>query len=344
MIKTVFDGEKLVVLENESIPAVKDRDDILIKVASASLCGTDLHILSGGLPLKKVPLTLGHEYAGIVEDVGGHVNAFKPGDRVFGSPFIPCGSCFYCTIQKPQLCMQRLNVGITIDGAFEEFLLLPKGQNCLHHLPDAVSFEEGALFGDMAATSAYAVERAGIQKEDFVVILGLGPIGLSAIPFLKAKGAGKIVAVTRSKHKLDFAKKIGADYAVNPEDTPIRKLVKSLTNGVGADAVIETASVQKTIEDALSIVRKGGRVSTIGVYEKKVTLDMKKIVLHELDLVGSMCPVDDTWIKNMIAVMNKNVIDLSPFITHRFSLKEIHSAFHIFKNKLDGCIKVVINM
>ena len=344
MIKTLFDGHEIKIVEDAPKPKIENENDILIKVHNASLCGTDLHILSGGLPLKRLPLTLGHEYSGVVVDVGKSVSKFKVGDRVFGSPFIPCGNCFYCKIGKSQLCENRINVGISIDGSFQEYLLLPNGENCLHHLSDDLSFEIGSILGDMVSTSAYAVERGNIKDGDFVVILGLGPIGLSAIPFVRAKGANTIVGVTRSSHKLEFAKSIGADYAISPMNVNLSDFIKSKTNGLGADVVIETASVQETIEQALKIVRKAGRISTIGVYEKNVNIDMKKLVLHELDLVGSLDPVDDLWISNMMKIIENNKIDFSKFITHKFGIKDINHAFEVFKNKKENCIKVVISI
>ena len=344
MLKTLFDGHEIKIIENAPIPKIRDKNDILLKVYRASLCGTDLHILSGGLPLKHLPLTLGHEYSGIIEAVGWGVKRFKVGDRVFGSPFIPCGKCYYCKIGKSQLCENRINVGISIDGAFQEYLLLPNGENCLHHLPDNLSFDIGAIFGDMVSTSAYAVERGMVKRGDFVVILGLGPIGLSAIQFAKAMGADTVVGVTRSKHKLEFAESIGADYAINPVEVDVKEFVKSKTNGIGADVVIETAAVEKTIDQAIKIVRKAGRISTIGVFEKTITIDIKKVVLHELDIVGSLDPVDDGWISSMLGIIEKKELDFSSFITHRFGLREINKAFDLFKNKKENCIKVALEV
>lgn len=328
-------------VEDIETPSIGSKE-VLLRVKAASICGTDLHIYHGGYPPKKTPIILGHEYSGVIEEVGPDVKGFEKGDRVAGSPIIPCGSCYYCSLGKPQLCERRLSLGVEVDGCFTELMMFRRPSMGLTEIPGEISFETGALIGDLLSTGLHAVERAGIEIGDTVTIFGVGPIGLVSVMGAKARGASHIIAVARTDSRLELAREMGADLTINPVRDDVIKCVRDATNGRGADAVIETSAAQSALDNAVSCVRRGGRISTIALYDSRPNLDLRRIVLSEIEIRGGLCPVGPKRLRDLVGVLKSGRFDLSRLITHRFPLEKVHQAIQTFENKLGGAVKVLL--
>lgn len=317
-------------------------EDVLLRIKAASICGTDLHIYHGGYPLKRLPIILGHEYSGVIDEAGPDVQEFKKGDRVAGSPIIPCDSCYYCSLGKPQLCERRLSLGVEVDGCFTELMPFGRPEMGLTRIPEGISFETGALIGDLLSTGLHAVERAQVEIGDTIAIFGVGPIGLISVMGAKAQGASHIIAIARTDSRLELARELGADLTLNPLRNDVVKHVRDATAGRGADAVIETSAAQSALDNAVCCVRRGGRISTVALYDSRPNLDLRRIVLSEIDIRGGLCPVGPKRLRDLVRLVGLGKFDLSRLITHRFTLENVLQAIQTFENKLEGAVKVVL--
>jgi alcohol dehydrogenase len=340
MRAAVFHGVNDLRLEDVDEPKIGPKD-VLIRVKASSICGTDLHIMSGRYRVE-TPIIIGHEYSGVVEEVGEKTN-FAEGDRVIGSPICPCGECCYCIKGEYGLCLSRMTLGSITDGSFAEYMKIPSADLVLTKLPDRVSFSEGALIGDLLATAFHGVERGNVQIGDTVAVFGAGPIGLTAMLGSRIRGASRVIAVDVVKERLKFAEQIGADFAINARvEDPVQRILE-LTGGVGADVVIEAVGSPETISRAISATKRAGNLSVIGVFEGSVGIDMRRVVFKMLKISGTLTRVGPDFLVKLTSLVESRRIDIERLITHRFSLQKIHRGFEIFGARKQGCVKVVIN-
>ncbi len=233
--------------------------EVIIKVESATTCGTDLKAYRRGHKLFKPPMPFGHEYAGYISAAGQAVTKFKLGDAVMGTNSAPCNQCFYCKRGRQQLCVEledRFNF-----GTYAEYVRIPSyitAQN-LHHKPIHLPFSE-ASFLEPLACAVLCADYADVQLGDTVAIIGTGAQGLMQIQLMKALGASRVIAIGRIKGRLERAKQVGADAVYSSLDGDILEYVKSQTDGLGADVVIEAAGTPETWSQAMLMTRKGGTV------------------------------------------------------------------------------------
>ncbi len=337
----MFYGKEDLRVEEVEKPTVAG-NEALVRVRAAGICGTDLHIYKGGFAIKKLPLIIGHEYSGIVEQVGSSISGIKPRDKVIGSYLIPCGKCRFCIDGRFQLCDRRVALGTDIDGAFAEWVRIPEADNSLANMPEGISFEEAALAGDLVLTSLHGVERAGVKEGDTVAIFGLGPIGLVALMIAKARGARYVIGVDLVEDLLELGKRLGAEETVNAarQDPPSR--IRRLTEGLGVDIALDAVGLEKTLDQALASLRKGGRLSLLGLPERPPAFNIKKVIENEIDVVGAFCPAGKTAIQGAAELVRSRRIHLESLITHRLSLVDINRGFEIAMKKLEGAVKVVV--
>lgn len=270
MQAVVFDGPARVKILSVPTASLIDPDDVLIRVTRTAICGTDLGLLRH--PGNLAPGTiLGHEYVGIVEAVGSGVRGFRPGDRVSGSDFVACGRCWWCRRGDHWECDHRsffgtgTSFGPALAGAQAEFLRVPRGDVVLQLLPQSVSDEVGIFFGDVLATAYAAVGRANLFPGDTVAIIGGGPVGLVTSMIAQARGAGPVMLVEPLEARRAIATGLGA-FAVDPVDA--LALVRTLTNGRGADAVIDAVGGALGLDASFGLVRKRGTVVSVGVHHE----------------------------------------------------------------------------
>lgn len=295
-------------------------DEVLIEVAYAGICGTDLHILKGHWPCR-TPVVLGHEFCGHVADVGERISDLKIGDRVVaGNPAQTCGVCRHCRVGNPFMCRQRISLGFMIDGAFRRFV--PVQRHAVHRIPPDVSMEEAALCEPMAAAVRALTERTTVNAGDRVLVSGAGPIGLLCAAVARAQGAVVIVCgLDADQRRLACAKELGIDAVVNLDRDDLKQTVSTLTDGEGVDIAVECAGAPNSLGVCLDHVRKGGTLVQVGIYSGPFTVDFSRIVMNELQVIGVYGHVWGTWEKTLLLMQDKKV-DVRPLITHKLPITQ----------------------
>jgi L-iditol 2-dehydrogenase len=324
-------------MEHVSGPLPSPREDeVLLKVRAVGICGTDIHILNGTIPLAKPPMILGHEISGEIAAVGRKVTNVAEGDRVTLDAVVGCGHCPLCRRGSPQFCAEGFEFGITRDGGCQEYLVVP--HHNVYRIADSVSFEEAAIL-DMEVYNA--VRKCGIEKGDSVLVLGAGPIGLIACQVARILGAAHVVLSDVLKSRLDAAQTIGiADVYLAATEIDSGAEVR---NGSAKtfDVVMDCAGTANSTKQALKVVRPGGRILLYGVYEHAIDhLDMNQVVLKDLMLVGAQS--DRNGWEDVIALVTSGALNLRKLITHRFPLEEGPRAFQLVRNREQAVIKAVL--
>jgi threonine dehydrogenase-like Zn-dependent dehydrogenase len=282
----VYKGVRNVVIEDRPKP-VAGPGQAVVKVDYVGICGTDVHAYKEA-GMMEPPVILGHETVGTVAEVGEGVTSVKVGDRVAVGPPGNCGECFNCLNGRASICIHGFlrTTGITsfTDGGYAEYLLAKNAAKMLIKIPENLSFEEAVLF-DVIGTSFHGIRRSNFKLGDNVVVIGTGPIGLSAIMLLKLGGAGKLIVVVRSEAKAKIAKEYGADIVV--DQTKVKDLaaeIRSLTDGKGADITFESAGAPESFNNALQITRAGGQVMLVGVSGQPYSFVSAGLVPHEINM------------------------------------------------------------
>ena len=303
--------------------------EVLVKVKAATTCGTDLKIFQRGYVKKiiKLPTVFGHEWAGEVVEVGKNLQWPTKGMRVRAGNSAPCLHCSMCQKGKYNLCEDM----IWLWGAYAESIIVPARTVLVNmqEIPQHVSYEEAAITEPLACV-LHGAEEAGIKLGDTVAIIGAGPIGLLHLRTAKKRGAGKIISIDLVEERLAFAMKLGADETINAGKENAVEKVRQLTDGYGADIVIEAIGLPETWEQAFKLVRKGGTVLGFGGCppKTKITLDTELIHYGEVTVRGAFhaTPLHFKKALNLIA---SRTIDVRPLITKRMKLEEIKEAFQI---------------
>lgn len=321
--------------------------DVLCRVVRAGVCGTDYSIYTGELSfvktgLVKYPLIPGHEWSGIVEKTGTEVENFRPGDRVVGDTFVACGNCFYCATGNVYRCKKLRSVG-TInawDGAYAEYIMMPERH--LFHLPDNVSFDNGAQV-EPAATALYAVTLAGVKIADTVLVLGSGPIGIIAAKMAKLSGAGKVIIAARKDFKLKAALALGADAAINTTRENLAEKAREYAGEYGIDRIIEASGSTGLFKEALHIIKPGGVIACVAFYDRPVDgIDLDRFIINDATIravAGSqgMYPL-------VLKLMDLGQADFSSLITERHALAEAPQIMRDMKQRSETKIKIMLEM
>ncbi len=300
--------------------------DVLIRVAAAGICGTDLHIYKWdpwAQSRVRTPRAIGHEFCGTVAATGEGVNTVKVGDRVAGECHVACGRCALCLGGQPHICQRLEIIGIDRDGAFADYVVLPAGN--AWRLDPAIPFDVAAIMDPLgnAVHTAMATELAGRA----VLVTGCGPIGLMAIPVCKMAGAGLVIASDVTESRLALARKMGADLVLDARDGGVPERVRERTGGSGADAALEMSGQPSGIRDALQSVRGGGWVGLLGLPGAPVELDLVNLVVFkEARLQGIFGRLMwQTW--EQMSTLLLQGLDIRPIITHRLPLERFEEAF-----------------
>ena len=286
MKAAIYKGVRNVVIEDRPKP-VAGPGEAVVKVEFVGICGTDVHAYKEE-GMCEPPVIFGHETVGIVSEVGEGVTSCKVGDRVAVGPPGNCGECFNCLNGRASICIHGFmrTTGITkyTDGGYAEFMLVRNPAKMLIPVPQNLSSEEAVLF-DVVGTSFHGIRRSTFKMGDNVVVIGTGPIGLSAIMLLKMGGAGRLIVVVRSESKVKIAKDYGADIVIDQskvKDLPAA--VQEATDGKGADITYECAGAPESFANALNITRAGGQVMIIGVSGQPSSFVSARYVPHEINM------------------------------------------------------------
>lgn len=330
---------KIGVVEVE-VPSVGS-EDVLIRVKAAGICGSDLHAYRGVHPFRKPPVILGHEMAGVVVEVGKDVREISPGDRVTVEPQLPCRRCEYCIKGLYQLCNNKAIVGVGgWLGTFAEFFLCH--QDVVYKLPEDVSFLEGALVEPLSV-GIHAVRRARVCPGDKVAVLGGGTIGLTTLAVARQAGAGTLVCTDVVDFNLEVAKKLGATHVVNTRKEDLSQKIAGITDA-GMDIAIITAGFPQVFQQALSVVRKGGLVLVVAMFDQPVEIsDMGRFLTGEQNIAASWLYRREDF-QAAIEMLALRRIDVAPLITHTMPLDEVARAFELMDKRTARAIKIVLSM
>ncbi|MGC8973142.1 MAG: zinc-binding dehydrogenase [Thermoproteus sp.] len=260
--------------------------EVLVKIKAAGVCHTELHFLDGILNLGVVPITLGHEIAGVVEEVGPGVDDPKPGDRVIVYYYVGCGRCKYCLRGEENLCENpRAEYGFITDGGYAEYVKVP-ARNAVK-LPDNIPFEQAAPIGCSVTTAIHATRRARPEVGEYVAVYGVGAVGFALIQYNKLIGA-KVIAIGRSERKLALARELGADYVINARSEDVVKKALEITGGRGVDVVYELVGVKETMDNSLKMLANRGRLVLIGYWRDKLEANPLDLVVKEAVITASV--------------------------------------------------------
>ncbi|MGQ9473881.1 MAG: alcohol dehydrogenase catalytic domain-containing protein [Candidatus Caldatribacteriaceae bacterium] len=343
MKAAVLEGiDRLVVKEVENYTV--GEGEVLLRVHSCAVCGSDLRIMHAGNPRVRFPQIIGHEIAGEVVAVGEGVTKFRVGDRLAVGADVPCGECYWCQNGMGTNCAINYAIGYQFPGGFAEYLLLNKltvTQGAVHSIPKNLSFDEAAL-AEPLACAINGLEMAQLGVGDTLLIIGAGPIGCMMIEMGRFMGATNIIVAQRSLGRLEMAKRFPADhYFLSDEHLPER--VKEVTDGEGADVVMVTCASPEAQEIALEVARHRARINFFGGLPKgtrNISLSSNLIHYKECFLMGSHGSLSRHHHK-ALQVMERGMVHPSWYITHRFPLTEIQEAFRVAESHQG--LKVVVN-
>ncbi|MDB1087342.1 zinc-dependent alcohol dehydrogenase family protein [Streptomyces sp. ACA25] len=340
----VYHGAGRSAWEDRPDPALQEPTDAIVRVGTTTICGTDLHILGGDVPEVQPGTVLGHEAVGEVMETGSAVRSVRPGDRVLMSCVSACGRCRFCRESAYGQCLGGGGwiLGHLIDGTQAEYVRVPFADMSTHLLPGTVSSEEAVLLSDIFPTS-YEVGalNGAVRPGDTVVVVGAGPIGLTAVASAMLFSPGRVIVLDPAAPRLEAAKRFGADVIGDPAEDP-EALVGDLTGGLGADTVIEAVGLPETFELCTRLVRPGGRVANIGVHGKPATLNLQDLWGKNVTITTGL--VDSYSTPRLLQLLAAGRLPAGDLLTHRFGLDQVEEAYRVFSSPATtAALKVILN-
>lgn len=340
----VHDGIGNIALRERPHPTLQLPTDAIVRVTRSTICTSDLHIMRGAVPRALPNTVLGHEFVGVVEEVGTDVTRFAPGDRVAVSCETFCGTCFFCERGWVNNCVHGgWELGCRIDGCQAEFVRVPFADNAFTRIPDSVSDEDALFLGDILATGWWGARLAEIEEGSSVAVIGAGPVGLTTMMCARLANPGRIIAIECDPSRAKLAKELGLADSVIDGSTPldeIERAVRGLTQDRGADAVIEAAGGDATFEMAWRIARPNAIVVISAMYERDQVLPLPS--MYGKNLIFKTGGVDASGLDEVMALIEAGKIDTSCLISKRYPLNDILEAYRAFEAHENDCLKVVI--
>ena len=331
----VFPAPETCEIVEGELPAPAEQQ-ALLRVEACGLCGTDAHIYRGQFPAR-FPLIAGHEFAGVVEEVGAGVPFLRPGDRVAIDPNMYCGSCRPCRRGLVHLCRNLAAVGVTQDGGFATHCLLPAGQ--CHKVPSHMPFDIAAM-AEPVACCLHGIDRARIQSGDVVLLVGAGAIGLILLQLALLQGAAVTIVSEINPDKRAAAKRFGATTVVDPKKDDLEKIVRDATEGAGPDVVIECVGGRQTAQQAFDLAGEGGRVLLFGVAPKEARISVSpyQIYRKEISLTGSF--TNPFTHARALALLASGRLHVEELISHRLPLDQVLRGIDLLES--GASIKVLV--
>ncbi len=317
-------------------------DEVLVKVKAVGICGSDVHGMDGSTGRRIPPIIMGHEASGIIESTGKQVKGWKKGDRVTFDSTIYKKDDWFTLNGMYNLSDDRKVLGVSTpefkkNGAFAEYVSLP--QHILHAIPEGVSFTQAALV-EPAAVSLHAIYLSGLKKDDKVVVIGAGMVGMFVISLLKIKGCSLVIAVDTDKDRLQLAASSGADHVFTPDDPRLKDQVLSLSENRGADLVMEVVGISESINLGIDLLRKGGTLTLIGNISPTVEMPLQKIVSRQLKVQGS-CAINGEY-PEVLQLIAAGLLDVTKILSAEVPLHQGVSWFQRLYNKEKGLMKVIL--
>lgn len=326
-------------------PVIRAPGDVIVRISSSTICGTDLHILKGDVPEVAPGTVLGHEAVGTITEIGSGVTTLEVGDRVLVSCITSCGRCSFCKEGRYGLCTGGGGwiFGHLIDGLQAEYARVPFADTSVYKVPEELTDEQVLFLADILPTAFEVGVIAGrVEPGDTVAIVGAGPIGLAAIMTAKLLTPGRIIAIDLADARLEQARRFGADDTINngTEDAVAR--VMALTDdGLGVDVAIEAVGVPETFELCTELIRPGGRVANVGVHGHPATLHLEKLWIRDVTITTGL--VDTSTTARLLKLIAEGRLDPLPFATHHYPLSSVMTAYETFAAAAEtDALKVVL--
>ena len=321
-------------------PPVAGPGEVVVRTAATAVCHTDLSIYTGQHPGVRYPVVMGHESTGVVEATGEGVAGLRPGQHVIVNPVISCGQCDCCLRGAMHLCRNAGLFGREVEGSLNQYVRLP--ERYLHPLPDALPLADATLI-ETLATVRHAQQRLGLKAGESVVVLGQGTSGLLHTRLAVLAGANPVIAVSRSRWKLDRAIAMGAHHALDTGAERSVDEVLRLTGGIGADAVIDTAGGAAALRAGIDMLRPGGRLSSFSIsHESAADLNLFPLYYKEVSIIGSRALLPEDMGPS-IELVASGAIEVKDFITASFPLSRAAAAFEEYERNPGRILRIVID-
>lgn len=341
----VYEGPGKKSLKEVENPNIINDGDAIVKLVKTTICGTDLHILSGDVAAVKEGTILGHEGVGIVEEVGPGVKNFKPGDKVIISCVTSCGSCHYCKQALYAHCEDGgWILGHLINGTQAEYVHIPHADNSLYHIPKGISDDAAVMISDILPTGLeIGVLNGQVKPGDTVTIVGAGPIGMAVLLTAQFYSPSKIIMVDLDDNRLEEAKKFGATHTVNSKDTESAiKQIMELTDGHGVDVAVEAAGFPVTFDICQKVLAPGGNLANVGVHGKSVNLELQDLWIRNVTITTGLVSTNSTPM--LLKTLASGKIKVEELITHNFKFENMLDAYETFQNaSKEKAMKVIID-
>ncbi|MDN0199142.1 alcohol dehydrogenase catalytic domain-containing protein [Streptomyces sp. S.PNR 29] len=339
----VYHGPGQSAWEEVPDPDLTEAADAIVRVDAVTICGTDLHILKGDVPEVRPGTVLGHEAVGEIVEVGSEVRSVRPGDRVLISCITACGRCRYCREGMYGQCRGGGGwiLGHLVDGTQAEFVRVPYADLSVHTLPGAVTNEDAVLLADIFPTAyEVGVLNGCVRPGDTVAVVGAGPVGLAVIATAHLFAPERVIAVDVAAARLEAAREVGAEAVADARETP-EQLIADLTDGLGADVVIEAVGVPETFELCTRMVRPGGRVANVGVHGRPATLHLEDLWIKNVTITTGL--VDTRSTPTLLRMAAAGRLPTAQLVTHTFPLERMQEAYDVFGKPAEtGALKVVL--
>lgn len=338
---TYIEHEKFALIQKPK-PSILHERDAIVRITMGSICTSDLHIKHGSVPRAVPGITVGHEMIGIVDEIGSAVTNIQPGDRVTVNVETFCGNCFFCQNGWVNNCTDPNGgwaLGCRIDGGQAEFVRVPYADQGLTKIPDSVSDEQALFVGDILATGYWAAKISEIKPDDTVLIIGAGPTGICTLQCVRLQHPKRMIVCDINPDRLQFVRQHYPEVLTVTPDC-VQEFVRQHSDHNGADVVLEVAGSDTTFELAWKCARPNAIVTVVALYDTPQTLPLPD--MYGKNLTFKTGGVDGCNCAETLRLIEEGKIDTTPLITHRFHLKDIEEAYHVFENRLDNVIKVAI--
>jgi alcohol dehydrogenase len=352
----VFEELNKVALADIDQPKLQAPGDAIIRVTLTSICGTDIHMINGAAPMMPGNV-LGHEFVGVVEELGEQIEGFEVGDRVAVACTTQCGRCELCLKGLAAKCVQGGIFGCgpmagNLAGSQADYVRVPFAQFTMRRIPDGLTDEQALLVGDILSTGYFGVINGKTAPGDVVAIFGAGPVGLCATACAKLFSPSSIIVVDPVANRLEMAKHLGATHTIDPAKADAVHEIRELTGGApqglleeftsrsGADVVIEAVGIKPTFDACFQAVRPGGNVSIVGVFEESQELLMPQLCIKNIGITMGL--VNVVHMDRLLKIIAAGLLDMTPIITHTVPLGEGVKAYEMFEKRLDNVIKIAL--
>ena len=341
-----FHGNQLIRHESIGDPEILQPTDVIVKMKACAICGSDLHVYHEREKGIDPGTAMGHEFAGEIVEIGKSVLTHRKGDVVM-SPFTTnCGQCFYCRLGLTCRCIHNqlygwVEKGKGLHGGQAEYVRVPLADSTLMKIPDGVSLEEGLLLGDILSTGFFCAQQAEVKPKGTYAVVGCGPVGLMAILGARELGAEKIFAIDTVPERLAMAEAFGA-MAIDGRNQSAPEMIRDVTEGRGADAVLEAVGSNSAVRLAIELVRPGGIISSVGVCnDEHFAFSPVEAYNKNLTYKIGRCPAR-FMMEKLLPVVQQKKYNITSVFSHRMKLSEGVYGYDIFANKKDGCHKILL--